>query len=667
MRAVEDPIARTARAELEELQRRSRRIGADASLVVHGGGNTSTKTVERSHLGRERAVLRIKGSGSDLRTVELSDFPGLYLDDLLVLRERQAMTDEEMVDHLARCMVEPDAKRPSIETLLHAFIPARHVDHVHADAIVSLTNHVDATRAVREALGPDVALVEYVRPGFELSRRVADLVDAEAIVLAHHGLVTWSDDPEESIGRTLEMVRRAEAYLKARRPRAEPPRRPALTAEEVRELLLRLRGRLAASARRVLVVDGETRAVTDRPDLDSVAEAGPATADHLLRIKPWPLVVRSAADVDSAIDRFRERYTAYYEACRHLAPPGTAMFEPQPAVILVPGLGTVAAGRTVSAARVVAEVARHTNQVAATVTDVFGKAGRLPDDDLFGIEYWPLELYKLTLAKPPAELAGRVYIVTGAASGIGRAIAADLAARGAQLVLGDRDEAGLESLLQEIRHGGAEAPVPSIGDITDEAASASLVNTAIESFGGLDGMVSNAGIAPAGAITELSAGQWSASMAVNATAHFLLTKHVLAALERQGLGGSLVYVATKNAFAPGAGMAAYSAAKAAEVQVARIAAMEGGRAGIRANVVNPDAIFEGSRLWSPEVRAQRAAEHGVPVDQLELFYAKRNLLGIQVKARHVAEAVAFLLSDRSEATTGCVLTVDGGVPGAFPR
>jgi rhamnulose-1-phosphate aldolase/alcohol dehydrogenase len=653
---------------LEQLVQRSNEIGDDSSLVVYGGGNTSAKGVLIDHLGREQRVMWVKGSGADMRGSSTADYPALRLDDLLPLLGRDTMSDEEMTDLVARALLDPGARRPSIETLLHAFLPHTHIDHVHADAICALTNHAEGPRIVAEALGDGFAYVDWMRPGFTLSKVVAELGDRDGVVLAHHGLITWGESSEECWQRTEAAVDRARAYLDALPLRVEaPPRVADMPEEEVERLLLRLRGTMSRTGRRVLRIDTRLRAAADHPLLSEIVAAGVSSADHMLRIKPRSAVSTSPDTAADDIDGYAAEYSAYVERNSDAMPEGFGMHDPIPRVVLVPGLGAVTTGATLRDAEVAADIALHTHGVAATVADRIGTPVGLDDRETFRFDYWPMELYKLTLRPPAPDLAGFIAIVTGSASGIGRGIALELAARGASLVLADLDGAGLEEAGASIREAGGTAPVLVAGDQSDESVVEDTVRQAVRTFGGLDGAVINAGIGVTGTLEELTLDQWNAAMRINLASGFLMTRATMRLIKEQGSGGSLVYVASKNAFGPGAGFGAYSVSKAGMVQLMRIAALEGGAAGIRANAINPDAVFDNSRLWDGGLREERAAAHGIAPEELEDFYAARNILKRRVTTADVARTAAFLLSDASSRTTGAVIPVDGGVAGAFPR
>ncbi len=650
---------------LGELVARSNRIGDDPSLVVYGGGNTSAKGVVVDHLGREQRVMWVKGSGADMRGSVAADYPGLRLEELEALRGFDALSDEEMTDLVARALIDPGSRRPSIETLLHAFLPFTHIDHVHADAICALTNHAEGRRVTAEALGDRFAYVDWIRPGFELSRIVGDLADYDGVVLAHHGLVTWGSTTDECWEATRRTVDAAAAYVSAHRIAAGPPPVHAdLADEEIERLLLRLRGRLG---RRILRIDERLRAVTDHPRIDEIVAGGVSSADHMLRIKPRSAITTSAESAADDVDAYATEYAAYVERHADAMPDGFGMHDPMPRVVLVPGLGAVTTGATLRDAEVAADIAVHTHGVAATVADRIGTPIGLDERETFRFDYWPMELYKLTLRPAPPDLAGFIAIVTGSASGIGRGIALELAARGASLVLADLDGAGLEEAAERMREAGGTAPVIVAGDQSDEAVVEETVRQAVRAFGGLDGAVINAGIGVTGTLEELTLDQWDAAMRINLASGFLMTRATMRVLREQGSGGSLVYVASKNAFGPGAGFGAYSVSKAGMVQLMRIAALEGGGAGIRANAINPDAVFDNSRLWDGGLREERAAAHGIAPEELEDFYAARNILKRRVTTADVARTAAFLLSDASSRTTGAVIPVDGGVAGAFPR
>ena len=668
----------------------SRLVGAETPLAVWGGGNTSIKLTEPDLLGRPVRVLRVKGSGSDLKSVTRRDFPGVRLPEVLALLERDEMGDQEMVDYLARCLQEPGSPRPSIETLLHGFLPHEAVIHTHADAIVALTNTDRGRDAVRDAFGKDVVWIDYHRPGFRLSRTVWQALrshpEATGIVLEKHGLSTWGAGLREAYQATIDLVTRAEAALAtaARGRRVFGPPTVATPDAATRRAVARavapvLRGLLGRDRRVVVRFDDgdDVRELASAPEAARLTQVGPATPDHTIYSKRLPCLVPAGdpasaeaviAAVRRAVEAFVGDYTAYFErhADAHGAG-GATLTDPWPRVVLVPGLGMFTSGKDARAAGIVADIYRHTTWVLRAASAV-GSYASLSAKDAFDVEFWPLELYKLAQAPPEKELARRIALVTGGASGIGRAVARRLGREGAHVVIGDLDGEGAARVAGEVvAEAGAGRALGVAMDVTSEAAVEAAVAAAIDAFGGLDIVVSNAGIAHSAPIDRMALADWERSFAINATGHFLVTRAALRILRAQGLGGSLVFVATKNVMSPGKDFAAYSAAKAAEAQLAKVAALEGGPHGIRANIVNPDAVFRDSRLWSEEVRRERAQAQGIDVGGLEEFYRKRNLLGVSILPEDVAESVLFLASDRSAKTTGCTLTVDGGVRDAFPR
>ncbi len=688
MQSLWNDEAARALDPLDLLVYASRLVGAETSLAVWGGGNTSIKLTEPDLRGRPIRVLRVKGSGSDLKSITRKDFPGVRLDELLPLIERDDMGDQEMVDYLARCLQDPGSPRPSIETLLHGFLPFEAVVHTHADAIVALTNTEGGSEAVRDLFGKDAVSLAYRRPGFRLSREVADAArahpEASGLVLQKHGLITWGATLEAAYLATIDLVTRAEERLgeaaRGRRvfgaptvamPDAATRRAVAAAVAPV------LRGLLGRDRRVVLRFDDgeDVRELASAPEAAELTRIGPATPDHTIYTKRVPCFVplddpaspeAVGAALGSALDAFARDDTWYVET--HRAEGATERpGDPYPRVILLPGLGMFTSGKDARTAGIVADIYHHTARVLKSASAV-GRYVSLTPAEAFGVEYWPLELYKLAQAPPEKELARRVALVTGGAGGIGRAVARRLAREGAHVVVADLDGAGAARVAEEIvKETGPARALGVAMDVTAEAAVEAGVRAAVEAYGGLDILVSNAGIAHSAPLDRMALGDWERSFAVNATGHFLVTRAALRVLKAQGLGGSLVFVATKNVMAPGKDFAAYSAAKAAEAQLAKVAAIEGGPHGIRANIVNPDAVFRESGLWSEDVRRERARAQGIAVGELEAFYRTRNLLGVSVLPEDVAEAVLFLASDRSAKTTGCTLTVDGGLRDAFPR
>ncbi len=673
-------------SELDLLVHQSRLVGADPGLVIWGGGNTSLKTSGTDFRGRETRTMFIKASGSDMKVAQHRDFPALRLDDILPLYDLADMANDELVSYLDHCLLEPRSPRPSIETLLHAFLPHASVVHTHADAVLSLTNTPAPYDLLAELYGDEVGVVGYRRPGFRLSKAVAEATreksSSRGVVLLNHGLVTWGDTVRSAYDTHIELVTRAEARSQERASGKAVfggLRRRLLDDERRREVATSIapaiRGLVSRNSRAVLRYDDSPEVLefvgSERGrDLSGI---GPVTPDHLIQTKRVPLWVDASdpEDVPALLDTLRQGMEAYAEEYgewygRH-SDGGEPMLDPYPRVVLVPGLGMWSTGRDCRAAQISGDVYRHAIEVMRGAQSVGGYTSLTPKD-AFDAEYWPMELYKLTLAPPEKELARRVALVTGGANGIGRAIAVRLAAEGAHLVVSDVDYEGAQALSEELNatHGQGRAMACPL-DVTSEADVAAAFREVRLTYGGLDVLVSNAGVAIGGSIDQLSLADWQRSMDINATGHFLVAREAVRLMREQGIGGSMVFMVTKNVTAPGADFGAYSAAKAAEMQLARVLAIENGGHGIRCNAINPDAIFQGSRLWSEEVRQDRARAHGISVDQLEGFYSQRNLLKERITAEDVAETVLFLAGDRSAKTTGTMIPVDGGLRDAFPR
>lgn len=675
-------------SELDLLVYQSRLIGADPALVIWGGGNTSLKVTRQDFRGRSTRAMLIKGSGSDMKTARPEHFPAVRMEDVLPLFELPEMTDESMVEYLEHCLMEPGSPRPSIETLLHAFLPQASVVHSHADAILSLTNQHDPVTVLHQAYGSEVVAIPYIRPGFLLSKQVAEAAlgrpSVKGVVLLNHGLITWGSTLKASYDSHISLVTRAEEYV-SRKGRGKVTFGGEWIASAGEEERRRAGAAVTPSLRSTLtpvggpgvllrfIDDDQIMYFIDSKQARELVEVGAATPDHLLNTKRTPLYVE-AEDVmhprelhkalEDGIGGYRRRYTEWFK--QH-ARDGVQMRDPNPRIVIVPGIGMWVVGRDARALQVVSDIYHHTVSIMAGA-QAAGEYASLSLLDAYDAEYWPLELYKLTLLPPEAELSRKVALVTGASRGIGRAIARRLANAGAHVVLTDIDGEALQDTAFEINNEtAADRCVALSMDVRSEEQVKAAFQESVLAYGGVDILVSNAGIAPHGTLHTLPLTDWHQSLDINATGHLLVGREAVRVMREQGTGGSLVFVATKNVTAPGRGFGAYSAAKAAEAQVARTFAMENGIYGIRSNIVNPDAVFQDSGLWSRELKEERASAHAVAVEDLEDFYRRRNLLQAFITPNDVAEATLWLASGRSAKTTGCMISVDGGVPEAFPR
>ncbi len=670
----------------------SRLLGSDPDLVLHGGGNTSVKTTVRDRFGAELRVLCVKGSGADLSEVGPEGLPALEVDKLLRLRELRQLDDDGMVAEVRRCLLDPGAPNPSIEALLHAFLPHRFVDHTHADAICALTNQPDGAKLVREALGGDVLVLPWIMPGFPLAKAVAEAFakqpDCRGIVLMHHGLLTFGDDARTSYERTIELVDRAERFVAQRVGRTAPMLQggasvldAAARADFLARHLPALRGAVATVMQRSWGpepqrVVAEVRATDEAASFGAheasrvLCESGPATPDHVIRTKGRYLHLTRAevADRDrlhARVAEFRAWYQRNFEQCAK--PRGAkAILVNTPVVVLVEGCGIVAFQPTRKAARIAADIAEHTIRVWAQ-GHAMGRYTALSEAELAEMEYWPLELRKLGKASQPA-LHGMVALVTGAAGAIGCGIAEVLLEQGACVVATDVDAARLGAAAARLRAHRAQLHTV-VADTATAQGVAAAFREAVLAFGGIDIVVPNAGIARTGTIEELDVAAFAQVQQVNVQGTMLVLQQAARVLREQGTGGSVVVQASKNTFAPGAGFGAYSASKAAALQLGRIAAIEFAAMGVRVNMVNADAVFGDddvpSQLWA-EVGPERMRARGLDPAGLREHYRQRSLLKVSVTPRHVGEAVAFFAQGRTP-TTGAVLPVDGGLPEAFPR
>jgi rhamnose utilization protein RhaD (predicted bifunctional aldolase and dehydrogenase)/NAD(P)-dependent dehydrogenase (short-subunit alcohol dehydrogenase family) len=669
-------------------------IGSQDCLVLHGGGNNSVKTLHTNVLGERVPIIFVKASGNNMAVMEPDGYTGLDLEYLKRLRALPALSDEEMVNEFRTHLFDSRAAAPSIETLVHAFIPKKFIDHTHADVILALTNQDGGEELVREALGSDILLLKYVSPGFKLAQASAAAFEAnpgsKAMIWMHHGLVSWGDTARESYETTIESITKAEEFL-ARKAVIKPivaVSTPLSTAEQrlaqvaplIRGLLARPSGDVDRPWKRTILQPLINREVLDFADSErgrDLALTPPLTSDHLIRTKAFPLWIddpqyedpeKLRIQVSKAIEEFSTSYDAYVERHQSRMPKGVVRLDSLPRVILMPGLGALCGAEDVVAASIVRDIAAHTLAVKAQIEAMGGRYRGIPENDLFDMEYRSLQHAKLRNEKH-LPLGHEVALITGAAGAIGSGIAQELLEQGCHVAITDLPGPHLDALLEELKSTFRARVIGVPIDVTDTSSVASGFDRVIQTWGGVDLLVINHGVALVSSLADLDLESFQRLERINVEGTLLLFNQAARHFRCQGTGGDIVLVSTKNVFAPGAKFGAYSATKSAAHQLARIASLELAESDVRVNMVAPDAVFSHgvrrSGLWA-QIGPERMRARGLDEAGLEEYYRNRNLLKARITARHVAKAVLFFAT-RQTPTTGATIPVDGGLPDATPR
>ncbi len=631
----------------------SRLLGGDPALVLHGGGNTSVKAKVQNFFGDEEEVLYVKGSGWDLGTIQAPGFAPVRLSVPLRLAELEDLSDTDMVKNLRGAMLDPNAPTPSVETILHAIIPFTFVDHTHADAVVTIMNTPDGEELIRQIYGQNMLIIPYVMPGFVLARTVymvtrdIDWQQLDGILLMNHGVFTFDHDAKRSYERHIEIVNQAEEYLakhvKVSRDVTVPPTENLLELARLRRAVSGVRGAAILAQQDA---SPEAIAFANLPNVTDVAARGLLTPDHVLRTKRIPVVITE--DVEQAVANYSEAYRAYFERNQNIyASIKLTVLDPAPRWAVWPGQGTVAFGRTLGEAGIINEINQHTRQ-AIEQAEGLGGWQVLSEAEIFEVEYWELEQAKARATSAAPALQGKIALVSGAASGIGKACVEALNAQGAVVAALDINPGITTQFTQKGIFG-------QVCDVTnDEQLKAAIENT-VRRFGGLDIVICNAGMFPSSqTIADMDPKAWSRSLELNLTSHQRLLQYSIPYL-KLGVDAAVVIIASKNVPAPGPGAGAYSAAKAGLTQLGRVAAMELGPFGIRVNMMHPNAVFD-TGIWTPDVLAKRAASYGISVEE----YKKNNILKVEITSRDVAALACALAGPLFAKTTGAQVPIDGG-------
>lgn len=686
-----DDAKAAAMSEPERLVYRSNLLGSDKRVTNYGGGNTSSKIMQKDPLtGETVEVLWVKGSGGDSASIKLDGFSTLYMDKLRALKGlyRGVEFEDEMVDYLSHATFNLNPRAASIDTPLHAYVNHPYVDHMHPDAIIAIAASKNSRELTRQIFGDTIGWLAWKKPGFELGLWLGKFCEenpeAKGVVLESHGLFTWGDTPKECYETTIAIINQAIAWFETETEGKTifgGEAVAALPAEQRRaiaaKLMPKIRGLISEDSHKLGHFDDSAAVLefVNSKDLRPLAALGTSCPDHFLRTKIRPLVIEfdpANPDVDAVVNNipediaaYRVDYQAYYDRCKHDNSP--AVRDPNAVVYLMPGVGMFTFAKDKATARISGEFyvnAINVMRGASTVSTYVG----LPEQEAFDIEYWLLEEAKLARMPKPKALAGKIALVTGGAGGIGKATAVRLLREGACVVLADIDETALANATEELSGVfGRDFVRPVIVNVTREEAVIAGFAHAVVEFGGLDILVSNAGLASSAPIEETTLELWNKNMDILSTGYFLVSREAFRLFRAQEIGGNVVFVASKNGLAASPNASAYCTAKAAEIHLARCLALEGAGEQIRVNVVNPDAVLRGSKIWAGEWLEQRASTYKTDKDGLEEMYRERSLLKRSVFPEDIAEAIYFFASDASAKSTGNIINVDAGNAQSFTR
>ena len=686
--------AELAGDEVALLVYRSNLLGADLRLTNYGGGNTSCKAMAKDPLtGKEVEVMWVKGSGGDLGTMKRNGLAALYVDRLRSLKNiyRGLEHEDEMVELFNHCIYDLASKAPSIDTPLHGFLPFKHIDHLHPDAAIAIAAAKDGEKITKELFNGTIGWVKWQKPGFELGLMLKQCLDENpgirGIMLGSHGLFTWGDTAYESYINTLDVIERCAEYLQdnikkqtsvfagaklSSLPEADRKKQAASLAPV-------LRGFCSSQNRMIghFTDDDRVLEYINSNDLDRLAPLGTSCPDHFLRTKISPLVLNLAAAEDLSdvkkikekiaplFDAYRKMYAEYYNSCKH--PDSPAMRDPNPVVILYPGVGMFTFAKDKQTARVAAEFYINAINVMKGA-EAISEYTSLPRQEAFNIEYWLLEEAKLQRMPKPKSLSGKVVLITGSGGGIGKAIARKFAEEGACVILNDMNADRLAEAKEEfIKQFGKDIVAADILDVTSNDTIQQTLATAALAFGGVDIVVNNAGLSISKSIEDHTEKDWDLLYDVLVKGQFLVTQKSVEVMRKQGTGGDILNIVSKNALVSGPNNAGYGSAKAAQLHLSRLNAAELGKDQIRVNVVNPDAVIAGSNIWSGGWAEGRAKAYGITIEELPAYYAGRTLLNEIILPEDIANACFAFAGGLLNKSTGNVLNVDGGVATAFVR